>query len=58
MAERCQSKVPLYPPLWHANGIGSLCHVRFIQRLLQEDVDGDVRAGHEHQHRDLGLLLQ
>ena len=25
MAERCQSKVPQYQPLWHANGIGSLC---------------------------------
>ncbi len=32
--------------------------VRFIQCLLQEDVDGEVRAGHVHQHRDLGLLLQ
>ena len=32
--------------------------VRFVQRLLQEDVDGEVRAGHVHQHRDLGLLLQ
>ena len=32
--------------------------VWFIQRLLQEDVDGEVRAGHVHQHRDLGLLLQ
>ena len=32
--------------------------VRFIQRLLQEDVDGEVRAGHVHKHRDLGLDLQ
>jgi len=32
--------------------------VRFVQRLLQEDVDREVRAGHVHQHRDPGLLLQ
>ena len=32
--------------------------VRFIQRLLQEDVDGEVRAGHVQQHRDLGQLVQ
>ena len=32
--------------------------VRFVQRLLQEDVDREVRAGHMHQHRELGLVLQ
>ena len=32
--------------------------IRFIQRLLQEDVDCEVRAGHAHQHRDPGLRLQ
>ena len=32
--------------------------VRFIQRLLQEDVDGEVRAGHVEQHREPGLVLQ
>ena len=34
--------------------------VRFVQRLLQEDVDGEVRAGpgHVDQHRDLGRVLQ
>jgi len=32
--------------------------VRFVQRLLQEDVDREVRAGHVHQHRDPALLLQ
>ena len=32
--------------------------VWFVQRLLQEDVDREVRVGHMIQHRDLGLLLQ
>ena len=32
--------------------------VRFVQRLLQEDVDREVRAGHVHQHRELGLVMQ
>ena len=32
--------------------------VRFVQRLLKEDVDREVRAGHVLQHRDPGLLLQ
>ena len=32
--------------------------VWFVQRLLQEDVDGEVRAGHAHQHRDVGLVVQ
>ncbi len=32
--------------------------LRFIQRLLQENVDGEVRAGHVIQLRDLGVLLQ
>ena len=35
-----------------------LADVRFVQRLLQEDVDREVRAGHRHQHRELGLVLQ
>ena len=40
------------------NGIGRRADVRFVQRLLQEDVDGQVRAGHVHKHRELGLVLQ
>ena len=32
--------------------------VRFIQRLLKEDIDGEVRAGHGQQHRDLDVYMQ
>ena len=58
MVEHRQSTVLQCQLLWHANGIGLLCRCRFIQRLLKEDVDREVRAGHVHQHRDLALLPQ
>ena len=51
--ERCNTHRRGMPP-----ESAGCADVRFVQRLLQEDVDGEVRAGHVHQHREVGLLLQ
>ena len=46
MVERCQSECSNSYRRGMPSESACRADVRFIQRLLQEDVDGEVRAGH------------
>ena len=61
---RCWRRSTVDPQCSNSNGCGMPTEsagdadVRFVQRFLEEDVDGEVGAGHTDQHHDPFTVLQ